>query len=479
MAHITLLYTGDIHGHVENYLRAAYLIEVERYELNSVGRHVIVLDSGDVEERSLLESDLTKGAAMFRLLKLTGYDASAVGNGAALTYGPQVLQHIARASELPLLCANILRRGADPVTLAGTSPTLILKRGPIKIGLIGVTAEMDRIYEHVYPVRMLDVAQTVRQHASELRQQGCHLVGVLSHLGYDDDVNLAQSVPNLAFIIGGHSHTILQKPVEVNGTIICHAGDLAQYVGRLDLLLGHDGQILNWYGRLLPVPDDGPVHTLSLNEWNAIQEEVQNQLTVPVGYLNASADLAYDRACGMGQLLADALRNRMHADAALCITGHLRDSLDTGDITLGDLLRVTISPANATEAKLTGDQILYALEYAADPEVWQQTPRVMRNIPIGILQVSGITYSIDHEAPYGERVSDVRIMGEPVNPDLTYRIAATDYEFSPRRGYVPDLDPSTVTMDVPWVIREILEQHVRQFNPLTPGLRPRILIKNS
>jgi 2',3'-cyclic-nucleotide 2'-phosphodiesterase (5'-nucleotidase family) len=101
----------------------------------------------------------------------------------------------------------------------------------------------------------------------------------------------------------------------------------------------------------------------------------------------------------MGQVLADALRLRMKADVALCITGHLHEGLRRGPITLGNLFGITSSPANPALADLTGAQIIRALEYGADPIVWQQSPRTLRGTQIGLLQVSGITYQLDKFLP--------------------------------------------------------------------------------
>ncbi len=467
---ITILYTGDIHAHIDAFLRAAHVAQVQRYELNAVGRHVLLLDSGDVEDRALLESDVSKGAALFRLLKAAEYQASAVGNGAALSYGPQVLKDIATASELPLLCANLLTRGAKPAPFPGTRPALIIPCGAVWIGLIGLTSPFNGLYEQFFPVTMPDPAEVTRQHLESLRQQGCQIVGVLSHMGYDFDVKLAEEVAGLDFIIGGHSHTILPEPTVVNHTPICHAGDYGNYLGRLDLLVDDEGHLARWQSKLIEVPAEGPKHIEAERLWERIRQDTQNRLHDIVGTLAEDADLASDRACIMGQVLADALRLRMKADVALCITGHLHEGLRRGPITLGNLFGITSSPANPALADLTGAQIIRALEYGADPIVWQQSPRTLRGTQIGLLQVSGITYQLDKFY----RVSDVRVLGQPIEPNRIYHVAATDYELIPQRGYFPELNPQSITFDAAVIVREVLQAHFAQFYPLIPGTRLRI-----
>lgn len=475
MLQISILYTGDIHGRVERLTRAAYLAQVHRAELTAAGKHVLLLDAGDVEDRQVLESDLTKGAAMFWLLKAAGYNASAVGNGAALTYGPSALAAIARSSGLPLVCANMLTRDVHPTPVPGTTPTLIVPCGPVRVGLIGLTSPMHGVYERLYPVKMPDAIDVAWRYAHALRAQGCELVGVLSHLGYDFDVQLAKALPDLNFIIGGHSHTLLDYPTDVGGVPVCHAGHFGRYLGRLDLTLDGHARVCRWFGQIIQVPEDGPEAPDVAREWRRIQAEARRVLREQVGSLSDDVELASDRACGMGQLLADALRLRLEADAALCITGHLSSGLKAGAVSLGALIRACPSPANPGVAELTGEQIAHALEFGAAPDVWKQTPHTLRGNTVGIVQVSGLSYHLDHSAPPGKRVSGVRLMGRPVERKAVYRVAATDYELMPQRGYVPDLDPAAVQFDSRVQLREVLQDHFALFDPLVPGLRPRIL----
>jgi 2',3'-cyclic-nucleotide 2'-phosphodiesterase (5'-nucleotidase family) len=168
----------------------------------------------------------------------------------------------------------------------------------------------------------------------------------------------------------------------------------------------------------------------------------------------------------------------MNAEIGLCITGHIRDSLSEGTVTTGDLMRVCRSAANPGVVDLTGAQIIHALEHGADPRIWQQAPQALRGTMIGIVQVSGLTYSLDFSGGPGPRVSNVWISNHPISRQTVYRVATTDYELTPQFGYIPDLDTTAVQYDAPWILREVLHDHFRRFKPLTPGTRPRIHVLN-
>lgn len=471
MTHITLLYTGDIHGQVDQLLRLAHAAQNRRYHLQRAGHHVFLFDTGDVEDRSLLESDVSKGAALFRLLKTSGYVASAVGNGAALAYGPHILHDIAHASDLPLLLANILTPESGP--LPGTHPTLIIPCGLVRLGLIGLSNDLGGEYASLFGVTSIAAEAAAQHFAEQLREYRCDVVGILSHLGHSEDVALAKAVPGIDFILGGHSHNALPTPEVVNGTIICHSGSHGQWLGELHLEI-NEKAITAWDGTLHPIPADTPFHAETARHWHSIQLEIQTKAASVIGHLADPVDLAADRGCGMGQLLADALRVALNADVGLCIAGHVHRPLPAGPITLEMIARACSSPVHPAVAELSGAQIVHALEHSADPAVWQQPDRFLRgNLP-GIMQVSGLTYHLDHDAPTGARVSDVRVMGRPLRPGGRYRVAATDYEFFPEFGYVPDLNPDHMQIHAFRVLREILEDHLRRFDPLTPGMAPRI-----
>ncbi len=428
----------------------------------------ILLDAGDAEDARSVESDVTKGAAIYRLLRVMGYDAAVVGNGLLLSYGPGVLAHLHAATNLPLLCANLLTRDLHPTPVPGTLPTRIISCGPVRIGLIGLTTEIKETYERFYGVRQPNTFEIAQQQLNALRTQGCQVIGALSHLGYERDVELAETVPDLSFIIGGHSHARLVVPRVIYGVPICHAGDCARYLGRLDLVLDEHGKLQEWSGQLLPVRPELPADEEASAAWTLIQQDVERKLELEIGELTAPADRADDRLSAAGQIVAEALRERANADVGMCVSGHLRQGLPQGCITLRDLVAACRSAVNPGVVDVTGAQLLRALEHGADPDVWHRRPRSMLGSLIGVLQTSGLRYDIDPAAPYGKRVSNVLIDGRPVDPAATYRVAATDFELRPPRGYFPDLRADDVTLDVSRVLREVLQDYLHRHSPLTP-----------
>ena len=331
---LTILHTNDLHGSVEN---LAYLSSMAcriRSELEASSGAVLLVDAGDAEEKSLLESDVTKGSAMMALLGAAGYQAVAVGNGAALSYGPQCLAGMAAMAPFPLLAANFTW-AHDGKIVEGATPAVLLEVGEVKVGVIGLAPTFD-----FWSLFGVDVPQGIdevchRQH--ELRAQGATVIVVLSHQGSASDRSLAQAVPGLDVIIGGHMHEELPAGLWEGETLIAQAGDAGRFLGRVDLIVDPATSVVTRKrAQLLPVDDSLEPDPAVASEWQRQQLIVAKMLEEPVG--ETLAALPHDplQESAMGNFLADVLRERMDTQVALCISGSLNDGLPGGIVSLGE-----------------------------------------------------------------------------------------------------------------------------------------------
>ena len=135
----------------------------------------------------------------------------------------------------------------------------------------------------------------------------------------------------------------------------------------------------------------------------------------------------------MGDLVADAIRVQTGTDTAFVGGGGIRGDIPAGDITKEDILTVMPFSNDIVVAEVTGQQILYGLEYG------------VRGLPEetgGFMQVSGITYEIDTSIPSSVtldennmfsgvagdyRVRNVMVCGEPLDLEKKYTIASESY----------------------------------------------------
>lgn len=420
MSRLVLLHTNDVHGEIEALARTATLVERIRAESDCP---VVYVDAGDVEETTTWISNVTKGAAMHRLLSAAGCEAAAVGNASWLRYGPQVLPAHGAAASYPLLLANV--RAPDGSLFGGTRESALVG----KLGLVGITAPYLQLGIESFGASWVEEAPLVRRLAGELRERGAEYVVLLSHLGLEDDRRLAPELAGAVdAIVGAHSHDVLPHGERVDGVLVAQAGDRGRYLGRLEL--GPEGAT----EELLPVDEDVPSHPAVLAAAEAIEPEVEAILAEVVGELPEPLDPEAG-----ARLFGDLLLERLGADVALVVPGQaFTTGLPAGPVTRGDLWRACDSSANPAVVTMSGAQLAAALHRGRDPEVAASTAHVLRGRPRGVLQVRGLD--------------------EP-DPEREYRVAGTDWELEPIGGLVEEAWGLRPEYEFPTIVREVLEEH--------------------
>jgi 2',3'-cyclic-nucleotide 2'-phosphodiesterase (5'-nucleotidase family) len=480
---LTILHTNDLHGNVARLAVLSSMARHIRAQAEASGDATLLVDAGDAEEKSLLESDVTKGAAVMALLSAAGYQAVALGNGAALSYGPQCVAALAREASFPLLAANFTWSSSGEI-VPGAIPAVLLDAGGVRVGLIGLAPVF-----HFWSLFGVDVGQgieEVRYWRDQLRAQGATVIVVLSHQGSRNDRALAQAVEGLDVIIGGHFHEELPEGIWEGETLIAQAGDYGRFLGRVDLTLAEDtARVTHKQARLLPLDERVGPDPVVAAEWQRQQKRVVDMLRQPIGETLAPVPHDPLRESPMGNFLADVLRERMNTQVALCISGSLGDGLPGGVVTLGDMCRACSSPGNPARTTLTGAQLREFLELGLQPERAELTPVFLRGRPLGILAVSGMRVEVAPWAPAGQRIRRVWVGEDLLHDEAQYSVGASDFEMGGMSyrgleqrvaGVSFTIPPESVVYELPTVLREAMEDYLRRHSPLAPPDLGRLVV---
>ena len=249
---ITILHTNDTHSNIDpfpaNHAKFPKMGGVsKRYQLINKIReeedHVLVLDAGDIFQGTPYFNKYG-GILEMKLMTEMGYDAATMGNH-DFDAGLDGFLKAKQFAKFPFLCANY---DFSKTLLKGqTQENIIIKKGNLKIGIFGIGVELKGLvpmskYEGTI---YLDPIETANQQAQLLKKQGCDLIICLSHLGFEystdkvSDRVLAQKTENIHLIIGGHTHTFLDKPIEEKNrnneiVLINQVGWAGLKIGRLD-----------------------------------------------------------------------------------------------------------------------------------------------------------------------------------------------------------------------------------------------------
>jgi 2',3'-cyclic-nucleotide 2'-phosphodiesterase (5'-nucleotidase family) len=462
---VTILHTNDMHGRVEAMARLSWLARRLRAEAEASGRTVFFWDAGDPLDRRYRACGLTKGAALAPVLNAMGYSLMTMGNDIALTYGPQAMTALAGRLSFPVLAANF-RDGEGPIC-AGLQESSLFPLGEgIVLGVFGLTAPWEGMYES-FGLHLPDSHTTARRLVRSLRDAGATIIVCLSHQGLEDDKRLVEAVEGIDLVIGGHSHTRLEAGLEHHGVLVAQAGDFAAAIGVVELEIDTTaGRLLSRTARLKPVPADAPADPTVVAALVEADAEADAFAAQVVGEAVGELPLVFQAECSLGNLAADALRERMEAEVAMIIAGQFRQGLHHGAVTLGDLDACSSSTANPERTPVRGSQIVDALERGLDPAVTESTPHSLRGSPIGRPQISGMTVEYDPRRPLGQRVQRVLVNTDPLESDRVYSLAHTDAE--PFEGIgILRLEPGQITeSERPTIIREVIEDYLRSHSPI-------------
>jgi len=474
MIKLTILHTNDVHGRVSQLTRIATLVREIRSEVDAAGGYSLYVDAGDSEDTTLLESSLTKGSAMNAILRGAGCEYAALGNAVPIRYGHLPVAELAKYFGRPLLCANFYDENDKMVD--GLEPYTIHDFGAFKLGIIGVTDPM-RAYTTFFHLHAKQPDDILPGLIDQVRAQGAQTVLLLSHLGLRDDKRMVEKIPGIDLLIGGHSHDKLDPPLQINGTILAQAGEYGQVLGRLDLEIDPvTGKISHFESTHIPVEEtispDPATEAVIASE----QERVKIMMTEVIGTLNEPLDLADDRECAVGNLLADALLDRVRdAEVSFVISGLWESGLEAGTLTQGVLYAANRSAANPARVEVTGEQIEQFLRAGLTPENTARTPKALRGRKMGLPHIAGMTVVYD---PSDTSSLEVRVDGKPLEKDRKYIAAATDFELSDLAGYlvIPD---EQVEYEVPTIMPEVLEAYIMKHSPLPKPQNGRITVKRN
>ncbi len=259
--HITILHTNDVHSHIDAFpndhsefpglgglARRAGLVNSIRKE----NPNTLLLDAGDIFQGTPY-FNFYGGELEFKLMSMLKYDATTIGNH-DFDNGIDGLLAQMPYAEFDFLSANY---DFSNTALNGfTKPYKTYVKDGIKIGVYGLGIKLaglvtKKLHKETIYLDPYEIAMDIERQLKEEEQ--CDLVICLSHLGYQyrnenrpQDLQLAKRTKHTDLIIGGHTHTFLDKPVVVKNAVdqdilVNQVGCFGINLGRIDFYFGADG----------------------------------------------------------------------------------------------------------------------------------------------------------------------------------------------------------------------------------------------
>ncbi|WP_062051874.1 bifunctional UDP-sugar hydrolase/5'-nucleotidase [Bacillus sp. JCM 19034] len=426
---LTVMHTNDTHAHLD---RVAHRITAVRSIREEV-EHSLLLDAGDVFSGTLFFNQYL-GQADLEFMNMAEYDAMVPGNH-EFDKGPEVFADFIKKAQFPFVSSNInysqepsfsdlfIDVIGAPAENGKVYPAIVKEFDGERVGIIGLTTE-DTVFvanpgDHIVFENYLEKAkETVKR----LEEEGVNKIIALTHLGYRYDRTLAEEVEGIDIVVGGHSHTLLDKPVvfheNTKPTLVVQANEYGEFLGRLDVTFDENGVLQSWDGQLIKVDEqdengqyvyeEDPAATARLAELQLPIEELKKHVVGHTSiFLDAEREHIRSQETNLGNLIADGMLEKaqesVDAQIALQNAGGIRASIAEGDITLGDVLTVLPFGNTLVTLELTGEEIVEALELSVS------------SIDDGhgrFLQVAGLRFYFDRNEPAFERVFHVEVKTE-------------------------------------------------------------------
>lgn len=350
--HFTILHSNDMHGdflaEVKSEkgtligglsLLSGYINKVRREEKN-----VLYFISGDMLQGSIIDAEY-KGISTMEIMNYLAPDVVTLGNH-EFDYGLPHLLFLEKIANFPIVNANLYIKKFNKRLMQSH---LVLKRDGFDILVIGIITEdvIDAFKKDsdVGSFITLEEASTeVGRITNAYKDEDIDLTILLTHIGFENDKILAGMLKpewGVDMIIGGHSHTILEKPEVVNNILIAQAGVGTDQIGRFDILVDDDtNSIVDYKWQLIPINSSIAEKDEELEKFIAsFKEDVDRKyLTVISRFARKLNHQSRYMETELGNLFADIFQNRANVDVALVGSGSIRLKELGPVITLGDFM---------------------------------------------------------------------------------------------------------------------------------------------
>ncbi|MDF2068170.1 5'-nucleotidase C-terminal domain-containing protein [Bacillus sp. Cr_A10] len=508
---LSIMHTNDTHAQLDNVAKRVTAVKEFRKSKPSA----LLIDAGDVFSGSLYFNEF-RGQADVEFMNLMKYDLMTFGNHefdlGSSAEGHKALADFVKKANFPLVSANVdfsqddHLKGLFNVKVSSNPNNSQIYSGIIKVvngqkvGLFGLTTAETKDISSPGKVTFTEYVKAAQTMVDEFQKQGVNKVVAVTHLGYDDnptydnDLVLAAKVKGIDVIVGGHSHTKLDKPIVVDKdsdgkakdpTVIVQAYQYSEFLGTLNVEFDLNGKIVKHAGELISVAakqEDVQAAEL-LKKYASKIAELKNEPTGATA-LNAlenprtSGNSVRSNETRLGNVITDGMLQKAkvyNKDVIMAVQngGGIRAPIDQGPITVGEVITVLPFGNTLATVKLTGAELKATFETS-----FKEFPKENG----GFLHVSGAKVEFDSSKPVGKRVVSIEYKATngnfiDIQDAQTYTIATNAFTAKGGDGYdvlKKAYEEGRVT-DLGLSDWENLRDHIKKLVNVDPKIEGRIV----
>jgi len=479
----TILHSNDMHGDFLAEIKegkkeligglallSGYINQVRKEEEN-----VLYVVAGDMLQGSLIDAEW-KGLSTIEIMNWLAPDVVTLGNH-EIDYGLPHLLFLEKIANFPIVNANLyIRKNNKRLML----PYIILKKAGFDIMFTGIITEkiMDAIEQDKLIgsfVNLAEASAEVGKICNAYKNDDIDLTILLTHIGYESDLKLASMLKpewGVDMIIGGHSHSILDKPARVNNVLIAQAGVGTDQIGRFDITVDDDtNSIVDYKWQLIPINESMAKPDKQLEKYiDSFKDKVDRKYSALLCKL--AIELTHptrEEETTLGNFVADAFAERSGADVMLVGSGSIRVKKIGPAVTLKDFLACFPYDDSLTRFTISGRQL---------KQIFGHIMRIENRDGEGeCYQVNGNVRAVYDDA--AKKLKTLTVGGKPVSDTEEYSVCMQGYHSSNAGRYIgiseDELRAGGKTKVVTTSAKEVLEEYFRNNNNASSRIEGRLV----
>ena len=480
---LTLLHSNDMHGDFlaesvdEDLIGGVSMLSGYINKVRNEEEATLYCIAGDMFRGSVIDSEF-KGTSTIEIMNAISPDIVTLGNH-EVDYGIAHLLFLEKCARFPIINANLYIKSNHARLF---NPYKIITLNGMKILFIGIITEgvMKRAKNDTVIGSFLDIHEAAKEVGRICNTHNAidiDLTVLLTHIGFEEDKLLAAALDpawGVDIIIGGHSHTFIEKPEIVNNIAIVQAGIGTNQIGRFDITVDTEKNCIHDYiWQTIPINDDNCPRDADIDrlltsykevtdrKYNRTVTRLHRQLTHPSRYQETE----------LGNLFTDILAESLGLDAVFMASGSIRTTALGPLVQYADLVECYPYDESVYMITVTGQQLKRMLKYVMRPDTWKGAHN-------GFFQISH-RLRVTHNITSDTQVS-VTFDGVPADDNKLYRIGMQKYHYNSFEKYFGFSSKEFTQFHPVKVVstsaREIIEEYLTDHQMLDAHIDGRITL---
>ena len=380
------------------------------------------------------EAFLTKGEAIAKALNAIHLDAMLIGN-IDFSFGKERLAELSKNTSFKFLASNVVYEKNNQTPEYFSDELILNSPYDLKYGLIGLTPYDTpnlATKESISELKFIKPSEILNKRVKSLREKGADLIAVLTQYNKESITSeewlaIASASPDICFMLDSDIDTPI--PFFKDGILIYTISSYNQ-TKEIDILnleitksrpIKIVGVSSNRIGANSAEYDEDKEVASIIDKATANIRAFRDKI---IGKFAKDYTKSYYSECPFGDYVADIMLKETSADIALLNSGSIHGNISEGNFTNGDLYSIMPFANKIVTMDLKGSDILELLKISASRKR-------------GILQVSGLEYSYTYHNSKDYRLNYVKIKGEDIVPDKSYKVATNNFLADGGDNYLP------------------------------------------